>query len=95
MSLSGLKLHVGVGDLWDVRNVKGQSQDENEASDGQVDPLDVPESRFLVELEKDIGAQHWGNNSSYAIEGLRKVNPDLRILWRSANGNIRIRRGLE
>lgn len=54
VGLGSLELHVGISDLRDVGEPKDDSQRPNEDGNCKVNPLDVRQSTFVVEVEKDV-----------------------------------------
>lgn len=80
-----LEGHVGVRDLGDVGHEENKSEDEDEDRDGEVDPLHVLQRLYVVEVKEDIGPQDGGHHRADAIEGLRDVDPDLRVLGRATD----------
>lgn len=83
--LLGLESHVCIGNLRDGGHEKAESQDEDEDGNGEVDPLHVLQSGFVVKGEEDVGAQDGGNHGADCIEGLGNVDSDFRVLRRPAN----------
>ena len=95
--LLNLKFHVCVCDLGNVRQEKHHCQHEYKACYSKIDPLNVFEGLDIVihVLEKDVRSQCGPNNGSDAIESLSKVDADLRIAWRTADGEVWIGCSLE
>lgn len=77
--------------------VKDDGQQEHEAGNSQIDPLDVLERLLVVAdmIENDERSNDGGNDCSNAVERLREVNPDFAVFRRPANSDIRVCSSLE
>lgn len=84
-------------DLRDRRKVEDERQDEDEDGDGEIGPLDVLQAgiRIVDGIEEDVGAQDRRDDGPDPVERLRDIDPDLAVLGRTADGQIRVCRRLE
>ena len=67
--------------------IEGDCKEEDEAGNGQVNPLHVFQSLFVNRglEEEDVGAKHWSHHCPNAIESLRNVYTDLGVSWWTAH----------
>ena len=92
-----LALHIRVGDLRDGRDVEDASQQEDEARDAEVDPLDALEGLHAVAgvLEEDVGAQDGAHHRANRIEALREIDSQLGVAGWPADSDIGVCSGFE
>ena len=95
--LALLDLHVGVGDLRHGRQEEQDDEQANEASDTEVNPLDVPQASIGVEGvgEEDARREQRRDERSHTLDGLGEVQPDLRVPRGATDGQERVGGGLE
>lgn len=91
MSLLSLEHHVGIGNLGNGGEVEDDSQQEDEACNGQVHPLDILQGSSIVShvLEEGVRAQDRSNDGADGIERLSEVDTDLRVAWGTADYVVR------
>lgn len=56
VGLFGLKFHIGICNLRNIREVEHNTKKEYKARDGQVDPLYILQCSSVVERKEDVGA---------------------------------------
>lgn len=87
MRLRHLEGHVLVCDFGNIGEEEYAGEQENEDPDGEVDPLHALQGCYIVLClgEEDIRAQNGADDCADCIEGLGKVDSDLRIAGRTAD----------
>lgn len=88
VGLLGLASHVGIGNLGDVAEEEDDGKGEDEAGDGEVDPLDVSQGGLVVEgAEEDVRSHDGGDDSPDSVESLGQVYAHLRVAGRATDGD--------
>lgn len=89
--------HIGIGDLRKRSEVEDNGEESDEACDAEVDILDSGEVLAISAniLEDHVGSKDWSNNGTDSLEGLRELETELRPLWWTADGDVRVGSSLE
>lgn len=77
---------------WQRSQIKHDRQSEHKHSNGEVHPLHgLQRADIILRIgEENIAAQHRRHDRPNPVEGLREIDPQLRIPRRTADGDVRV-----
>lgn len=77
--------------------VKHDSEQKHKAGNSEIDPLHILQRALVVAnmVEDDERPDHRRDNRANTVESLREVDTNLRVLWRTADGDVWVRSGFE
>lgn len=89
--------HISVSDLGDGSKVESDGQESDEAGNAKIGELNTAEVLAIGAniLEDDIRGQKRSDDGADSLDGLGKLETELGVLWRTADGNVRVGRSLK